>query len=43
VDAASANLPLARVRYELALMGARGIDTIPLTSSIPAIHAIEGW
>jgi ATP phosphoribosyltransferase len=43
VDTASAKLPLARVRYELALMGARGIDTIPLTSSIPAIHAIEGW
>ncbi len=43
VDAASAKLPLARVRYELAKMGARGIDTIPLTSSIPAIHAIEGW
>ncbi len=43
VDAASTNLPLARVRYELALLGARGIDTIPLTSSIPAINAIEGW
>jgi ATP phosphoribosyltransferase len=43
VDTASAKLPLARVRYELALMGARGIDTIPLTSSIPSIAAIEGW
>jgi ATP phosphoribosyltransferase len=43
VDAASTKLPLARVRYELALMGARGIDTIPLTSSIPSIDAIEGW
>jgi ATP phosphoribosyltransferase len=43
VDTASAKLPLARVRYELALLGARGIDTIPLTSSIPSISAIEGW
>ena len=43
VDTASSKLPLARIRYELALMGARGIDTIPLTSSIPAIGAIEGW
>ena len=43
VDAASANLPLAKIRFELASMGARGIDTIPLTSSIPAIGVIEGW
>jgi ATP phosphoribosyltransferase len=43
VDAASGKLPLARIRYELAVMGARGIDTIPLTSSIPAVGAIEGW
>jgi ATP phosphoribosyltransferase len=43
VDTASAKLPLARIRYELALMGARGIDTIPLTSSIPSVSAIEGW
>jgi ATP phosphoribosyltransferase len=41
VDTAGGKLPLARVRYELALMGARGIDTIPLTSSIPSIAAIE--
>jgi ATP phosphoribosyltransferase len=43
VDAASGKQPLARIRYELALLGARGIDTIPLTSSIPSITAIEGW
>ena len=43
VDTANSKLPLARVRYELAAMGARGIDTIPLTSSIPSISAIEGW
>jgi ATP phosphoribosyltransferase len=43
VDAANGKLPLARIRYELARMGARGIDTIPLTSSIPSLAAIEGW
>jgi ATP phosphoribosyltransferase len=43
VDTANSKLPLARVRYELAVMGARGIDTIPLTSSIPSIGAIEAW
>jgi ATP phosphoribosyltransferase len=43
VDTASNKLPLARVRYELAAMGARGIDTIPLTSSIPALGVIEDW
>ena len=43
VDAAGAALPLAKIRFELASMGARGIDTIPLTSSIPAIGVIEGW
>ena len=43
VDAASGKLPLAKIRYELACMGARGIDTIPLTSSIPSIGAIEEW
>lgn len=41
VDAAGGKLPLARIRYELAKLGARGIDTIPLTSSIPSIAAIE--
>ena len=41
VDSASNKLPLARIRYELAAMGARGIDTIPLTSSIPSIGVIE--
>jgi ATP phosphoribosyltransferase len=43
VDTASAKLPLAKIRYDLAVMGARGIDTIPLTSSIPAINAIDEW
>jgi len=43
VDTASNKLPLARIRYELAAMGARGIDTIPLTSSIPSIGVIDAW
>ena len=43
VDTASAKLPLARVRFHLAEMGARGIDTVPLTSSIPDSGVIEGW
>jgi len=43
VDTAGATLPLAQIRYELAVMGARGIDTIPLTSSIPAISVIDTW
>lgn len=41
VDVSSAKLPLARVRYELAQLGASGIDTIPLDSSIPGIHALD--
>lgn len=34
-------LPLARVRYELAKIGATSIETIPLDSSIPGLHAID--
>jgi ATP phosphoribosyltransferase len=43
VDTANAKLPLAKIRYDLAVMGARGIDTIPLTSAIPGIGAIDTW
>jgi ATP phosphoribosyltransferase len=43
VDTANAKLPLARVRFQLAQLGARGIDTVPLTSSIPDVNVIEGW
>jgi len=35
VDTERMDIPLARVRYELAKKGARSIDTIPLLSSIP--------
>jgi ATP phosphoribosyltransferase len=41
LDASSKVLPLARVRYELARLGARSIETIPLESSIPGIDAID--
>lgn len=43
VDTANAKQPLAKIRYDLAVMGARGIDTIPLTSAIPAIGVIDTW
>jgi ATP phosphoribosyltransferase len=43
VNTANAKLPLAKVRFDLATMGARGIDTVPLTSAIPAIDVIEDW
>jgi ATP phosphoribosyltransferase len=43
VDTANAKQPLAKIRYDLAVMGARGIDTIPLTSAIPGIGVIETW
>jgi ATP phosphoribosyltransferase len=35
LDAVDQDLPLAMVRYRLAVLGARNIDTIPLLSSIP--------
>lgn len=41
VDTQSTTLPLARVRYELAKLGATHIETIPLESSIPGLHVIE--
>jgi ATP phosphoribosyltransferase len=33
-------LPIARVRYELAKLGATAIETVPLESSIPSLDAI---
>jgi ATP phosphoribosyltransferase len=41
VDANDATKPLARVRYDLAKLGARSINTIPISSSIPTIKAIR--
>jgi ATP phosphoribosyltransferase len=42
VDAADAEKPVALVRYTLAKLGARSINTIPITSSIPGIRMIRG-
>jgi ATP phosphoribosyltransferase-like protein len=41
VDADDAGKPLAMVRYQLARLGARSINTIPITSSIPGIRVIR--
>lgn len=40
VTAADAKLPLARVRFELAELGAQSIDTVPLSSSIPSLASL---
>jgi len=40
VDAADTEKPVAMVRYTLAKLGARSINTIPITSSITGIKAI---
>lgn len=37
LDVSNAKLPLARVRYDIARMGATHIETIPIESSIPGI------
>ncbi len=42
VDAADVEKPVALVRYTLAKLGARSINTIPVTSSIPGIRMIRG-
>ena len=41
IDTESPKTPLAKVRYQLAKLGAKNIDTIPLTSSIPSMSVIE--
>ncbi len=41
VDADDAGKPLAKVRYDLSRLGARSINTIPITSSIPGIKVIR--
>lgn len=41
LDVKSKDLTLARVRYELAKLGATGIETIPLESSIPGLDVLE--
>jgi len=41
MSASNAALPIARVRYELAKLGATYIETVPLDSCIPGIDAID--
>lgn len=41
VDTGNAHLPLAKVRYELAHLGATYIETVPLDSCIPGIDAVK--
>ena len=40
VDAGNINEPLAKVRYELAKLGATSINTLPVQSSIPSMKVI---
>lgn len=40
VDAKRHHLPLAQIRFELAMRQAVNIDTIPIDSSIPSIHVL---
>ncbi len=41
VDISNKELPLAKIRYELAKRGAKNIDTLPLSSSIPSLEALN--
>ena len=41
MKADSVDLPLPRVRYELAKLGATSSETIPLDSSIPGLSVID--
>lgn len=40
VDTAEGNVPLAKIRYDLAKLGAKNIDTLPIKSSIPSLDVI---
>ncbi|HIJ75075.1 MAG TPA: hypothetical protein HPP83_13345 [Candidatus Hydrogenedentes bacterium] len=41
MDVGNPGLPLAKVRYELAKLGATHIETVPLESSIPGLDVID--
>ena len=41
IDTANINEPLAKVRYELAKLGATSINTLPVQSSIPSIKILS--
>ena len=41
IDAGNINEPLAKVRYELAKLGATSINTLPVQSSIPSLKVLS--
>ena len=41
VDINNKELPLAKIRYELAKRSAKNIDTLPISSSIPSLDALN--
>ncbi len=41
MDLDNTRLPIAKVRYELARLGATGIETVPLDSCIPSFDAVD--
>ena len=41
IDTSNINEPLAKVRYELAKLGATSINTLPVQSSIPSIKVVK--
>jgi ATP phosphoribosyltransferase len=41
IDTGNINEPLAKVRYELAKLGATSINTLPVQSSIPNIDSVK--
>jgi ATP phosphoribosyltransferase len=41
VDTSDKRVPLAKIRYDLAVLNAKHIDTIPINSSIPGIDVID--
>lgn len=42
LDVTDMKNPIAEVRYRLAKLGAKSIDTVPLASSIPSIESLDG-
>jgi ATP phosphoribosyltransferase len=41
VNTSDKNFPIAKIRYDLAVLKAKHIDTIPINSSIPGIEVVE--
>ncbi len=41
IETNNPQIPISKIRYELARLGAKNIDTVPLTSSIPHINVIR--